>query len=86
MSWLAHADENFGKLEDFLRESGLRDNTIVVFLSDNGGDSLIDRYNFGMRDDKSRLAEGGRRVPCFVRWLESTLAGTPARFTTILVG
>jgi arylsulfatase A-like enzyme len=37
LAMLANADENFGKLEDFLRDSGLRDNTIVVFLSDNGG-------------------------------------------------
>ena len=75
LAMLANADENFGKLEDFLQDAGLRDNTIVVFLSDNGGYALIGRYNSGMRDGKSRLAEGGHRVPCFVRWPGGHIGG-----------
>lgn len=72
---LANADANFGRLEHSLAESGLRDNTIVVFLSDNGGYALIGHYNAGMRDGKSRLAEGGHRVPCFVRWPRGKVTG-----------
>jgi arylsulfatase len=72
---LANADENFGQLEAFLRASGLRENTIVVLLSDNGGYALVGKYNAGMRDGKSRLAEGGHRVPCFVRWPDGGVAG-----------
>ncbi|MFO0945585.1 MAG: arylsulfatase [Planctomycetota bacterium] len=68
LAMLANADANMGKLEAFLREHGLSENTIVIFLSDNGGYALIGHYNAGMRDGKSRLAEGGHRVPCFVRW------------------
>lgn len=68
LAMLANADDNFGRLESFLRDRGLRENTVVVFLTDNGGYALVGRYNAGMRDGKSRLAEGGHRVACFVRW------------------
>jgi arylsulfatase len=75
LAMLANADANFGRLEAFLEEGGLRDNTLVLFLSDNGGYALIGHYNAGMRDGKSRLAEGGHRVPCFVRWPAGRIGG-----------
>jgi arylsulfatase len=75
LAMLANADENLGKVEAFLKDTGLRDNTIVVFLSDNGGYALIGHYNAGMRGGKSRLAEGGHRVPCFVRWPAGKISG-----------
>jgi arylsulfatase len=75
LAMLANADENFGRLETFLKETGLRDNTIVVFLSDNGGYALTGQFNAGMRGGKSRLAEGGHRVPCFIRWPAGRIGG-----------
>lgn len=75
LAMLANADANMGRLEQFLFEMNLRENTIVIFLSDNGGYALVGKYNAGMRDGKSRLAEGGHRVPCFVRWPQAGLAG-----------
>jgi arylsulfatase A-like enzyme len=75
LAMLANVDANFGRLESFLAESGLRDTTLVVFLSDNGGYALVGHYNAGMRDGKSRLAEGGHRVPCFVRWPAGRIGG-----------
>lgn len=75
LAMLANADENFGRLESFLKDAGLRENTIVIFLSDNGGYALTGLHNAGMRDGKSRLAEGGHRVPCFVRWPAGGLQG-----------
>ncbi len=65
---IANIDENMGKLEAMLRETGLRDNTIVVFLTDNGGTNGVSVYNAGMRGKKIELYDGGHRVPCFVRW------------------
>jgi arylsulfatase A-like enzyme len=67
LAMLANVDTNMGRLDAFLDKSGLRDDTIVVFLSDNGGYALIGGYNAGMRGGKSSLTEGGHRVPCFVR-------------------
>jgi arylsulfatase len=75
LAMLANADQNFGRLETFLTDTGLRENTVVVFLSDNGGYALIGHYNAGMRDGKSRLAEGGHRVPCFIRWPAGGIGG-----------
>jgi len=65
---IANIDENLGKLEAFLKETGLRDNTIVIFMTDNGGTAGVNVYNAGMRGRKTMYYEGGHRVPCFVRW------------------
>lgn len=65
---IANIDENMGKLEAFLRETGLRDNTIVIFMSDNGSAQGYGYYNAGMRGGKKTLFEGGHRVPAFIRW------------------
>jgi arylsulfatase len=65
---LASIDENMGRLEAFLRETGLRDNTIVVFMTDNGGTAGVRTFNAGLRAGKVTYYEGGHRVPCFIRW------------------
>lgn len=59
-------DDNFGRIVDTLSELGLRDNTLLFFLTDNGPQQS--RYNSGMRGRKSWIYEGGIRVPCFVQW------------------
>lgn len=61
-------DDAFGRLLKTVDELGLRDNTIVVFLTDNGANS--NRFDGGMRDQKGSVHEGGSRVPCFIRWPE----------------
>ncbi|WP_194974270.1 arylsulfatase [Aquiflexum lacus] len=58
-------DDNVGRLMDFLRESGKIENTIVIFMTDNGPNGV--RYNGGMRGKKADLDEGGVRVPFFIR-------------------
>lgn len=65
---IANIDDNVGRLDEFLRVSGLRDNTIVIFLTDNGGTGGMPVFNAGMRGHKVELYEGGHRVPCFIRW------------------
>lgn len=72
---IANLDENVGKLEAFLEAHDLRDNTILIFMSDNGTQSKQAQalYNAGMRDKKTSVYEGGHRVPCFVRWPEGEL-------------
>lgn len=65
---IANIDENIGLLETFLKEKGLRENTILIFMTDNGtatGDSV---YNAGMRGKKISLYDGGHRVPFFICW------------------
>ncbi|MBN1588605.1 MAG: arylsulfatase [Pirellulales bacterium] len=72
---IANIDDNLGRLEKVLEETGLRDNTILVFMSDNGGTAGVPFYNAGMRGHKVQLWEGGHRVPCFVRWLSGGIGG-----------
>jgi arylsulfatase len=65
---IAHLDQRLGELEKFLADSGLRDNTIVIFGTDNGGTAGVKVYNAGLRGSKTTLYDGGHRVPCWVRW------------------
>jgi len=67
-------DHNLGRLMAFLDKEGLADNTILVFLTDNGSDvpdKSQDAYTAGMRGFKGARYEGGHRVPCFFRAPES---------------
>jgi len=70
---IANIDENMGRLEEFLQKNGLKDDTIVVFFSDNGSRSVqaTEIFNGGMRGHKTEMWEGGHRVHCFFRWPQS---------------
>ncbi len=68
-------DENLGRLLDSLEEWGLDENTLVIFMGDNGtgggmnnGQRDPTEYNAGMRGKKGSTYEGGHRVACFARW------------------
>ena len=61
-------DDNVGRLLATLDERGLARDTIVVFLTDNGGTAGVKLYNAGMRGGKTSVHEGGSRVPLFIRW------------------
>lgn len=69
---VTNLDENVGRLLEKLTTLNLNENTIVVFMTDNGPQH--NRYNCGMRDRKGSVYEGGIRVPCFIRW-QGTLKG-----------
>ena len=80
---ISNIDENVGRLLQFLDGSGLAENTIVIFLTDNGSaggcrfenDVLTAGYNAGMRGRKASSYEGGHRVPFFIRWPAGGLTG-----------
>ena len=68
---IANIDENMGRLMQKLEELKIADNTIVIFMTDNGtstGHTGKNAYNAGMRDNKGSPYDGGHRVPFFVRW------------------
>ncbi len=73
---IANLDENLGRLDAFLREQGLFDDTILIYSNDNGGTAGVNVYNAGMRGRKTMYYEGGHRAVCFVRWPAGGL-GTP---------
>src|SRR5207249_4613423 len=65
---IANIDDNMAKLEALLQETGLRDNTILIFMNDNGGTAGVNVYNAGMRGRKTQYYDGGHRAACFLRW------------------
>src|SRR5262249_27458682 len=65
---IANLDENLGRLDAFLRDQGLWDNTLLIYMNDNGGTAGVNVYNAGMRGRKTEYYEGGHRAVCFTRW------------------
>ena len=74
---VTNIDENFGILRQKLAEWGLAENTILIFMTDNGsaGGVEIDDdhfvtsgFNAGMRGKKNSEYDGGHRVPFFLHW------------------
>jgi arylsulfatase len=65
---IRNLDTQVGELRAFLRELAIEENTILIFMTDNGSTFGPTYYNAGMRGGKVTLWEGGHRVPCFVHW------------------
>jgi arylsulfatase A-like enzyme len=64
----ANVDYNMGRLDEFLSESGLKEDTILIYFSDNGGTVAAKLFNAGMKGEKRDIYDGGHRVPFFIRW------------------
>lgn len=71
---VANLDDNIGRLLVALREWGIEEETLILFMTDNGPNSR--RYNAGMKGRKAHYDEGGVRVPAFLRWPGSLESGT----------
>jgi arylsulfatase len=61
-------DENIGRLLKKLDEWGIADNTLLIFMNDNGGTAGTQVYNAGMRGNKGTAWLGGTRAASFWRW------------------
>ena len=59
-------DDGVGKIVDAINKYGLRDNTLIVFTNDNGGQR--EEQNKPYRGTKNTTFEGGVRQPCLVSW------------------
>ncbi|MBN2452198.1 MAG: arylsulfatase [Lentisphaeria bacterium] len=79
LGMITNIDENVGRLRQTLARLGLEDDTILIFMSDNGqtglGEPVPDMFTAGMRGLKGSEYDGGHRVPCFVRWPNGNLKG-----------
>jgi arylsulfatase A-like enzyme len=82
---IANLDYNMGILRKTLEKLGLAENTILIFMTDNGTaagagfkgltSEAVKGYNAGMRGKKSSIYEGGHRVPFFIYWPNGSLTG-----------
>ena len=80
---ITNVDENLGRLRQELKDLGLEESTMLVFMTDNGSaDGVNGRdpkrgrdakgrwhgFNAGMRGKKGSQYDGGHRVPCYIYW------------------
>jgi arylsulfatase A-like enzyme len=65
---LSAMDDGIGALLGKLRQRGLTDDTLVFFLSDNGGPVVSSSSNLPLRAQKATVYEGGIRVPFLLQW------------------
>ncbi len=69
---ITNFDENLGRLRALLDKLELAENTILIFMTDNG---TAAGSSAGMRGKKGSQYDGGHRVPCFVRWPGGGIVG-----------
>ncbi len=81
---ITNIDENFGKLRQKLQQLQIEDDTILVFMTDNGSSeavtfaedgTILEGFNAGFRGQKGSEYEGGHRTPCFIKWKNGTIYG-----------
>ena len=81
-------DVNMEKMDSWLETKGIKDNTILVYMNDNGGTAGVKTYNAGMRGKKGDNYEGGHRGACFFRYPEkiknAKLVNYPSHITDLL--
>lgn len=80
VAFVEHLDHYIGEVLKTLDESGLRENTVVVFTADNGGSLPHAQNNDPWRDGKQSHYEGGLRVPFMVRWPGQIEAGSKSDY------
>ncbi len=81
---ITNIDENVGRMVAHLKKLGLEENTILIFMTDNGTAAGVSRrpaaggwngFNAGMRGTKGSEYDGGHRVPFYIRWPGGKIGG-----------
>ena len=75
MAMLLHLDAGVGEIVGALKKAGLYENTLLFYLTDNGGSKAMHAVNAPLRGFKQQNYEGGIRVPFIVSWPARLPAG-----------
>jgi arylsulfatase A-like enzyme len=76
MAMLLHLDLGIGRVVKTLKDEGLFENTLLIFLTDNGGSKAMNANNAPLRGFKQQNYEGGIRTPFIVCWPAQLKGGT----------
>ncbi len=76
VAFIEHLDYSIGKVMASLEATGLIENTLVVFTSDNGGALRFAQSNGKLRGGKQDMYEGGIKVPAFAVWKNKITPGS----------
>tara|TARA_R110002074_G_scaffold167299_1_gene328313 strand:- start:1332 stop:3119 length:1788 start_codon:yes stop_codon:yes gene_type:complete len=66
LAMVENIDDNVGRVTNKIKKLGLEEDTIIIYLSDNGPNAY--RWNAGMRGKKGSVDEGGVRTPFYIQW------------------
>jgi arylsulfatase A-like enzyme len=89
-SMIEGMDKSLGDIMDYLDKKGIADNTIILFMSDNGGLSAHARggkphlHNFPLNSGKGSAYEGGIREPMIVKWTDKVKKGSQTNAFVII--
>jgi len=72
---ITNIDDNFHRLEQQLEALGLKENTLLIFMTDNGTALGHQVFDGGLRGHKGSEYEGGHRVPFMLRWPVGEIGG-----------
>ena len=79
LAMLRHLDAGVGRIVSELKKTGTFDNTLLFYLSDNGGSKVMHANNAPLRGYKQQDYEGGIRVPFIVSWPDKLKGGTTCK-------
>ena len=85
VAFIEHLDYNIGKIMKYLQESGLLENTLVLFTSDNGGSIPHAQSNGALHGGKQQMFEGGIKVPALAVWKGKISPGSQTENVVLLM-
>lgn len=91
LALIAHMDDQIRRVIETLKTTGQYDNTLIVFLSDNGGTNQTRDSNYPYQGSKAHASEGAMRTPLILHWpknlavgLRDDISTQPDVFATLL--
>jgi arylsulfatase A-like enzyme len=85
VAFIEHLDHSIGRIMKCLAETGLIENTLVLFTSDNGGSIPHAQSNGNLHGGKQQMFEGGIKVPALAVWKDKIQPGSQSENMALLM-